>query len=551
MENKLDLSKLSPEEQQEIARIIDENKRLKEQEQILLLKGKELKQKLATLKQEELVKEKKIQSLNQTINELTSILIKEKHLIAKYNLERYVSKADLPRRPGEVKAKRQKGLASTIEKEKQKPGRKKGSKNFGEDFLEDRSMKNEPLMLDVALRLKAENPNITLEKIDEDFSYLVKRIKAHVVVYKVIMPKYKDENGAFYQETLPTPIHHSVIDASLLSDSIAMKYLMGVPEYRYAKWLKGEGLPFSQKTINNWALQSATLLEPFYKHLKNLFTNPDLTVSNINIDETWLDVLENKKIGRDKNFVFCYSALTKHGKLPLFEYSSTREIHNVEKILKEYNATVTVDGYTGYNSLRNKGIKIQRCMVHARREFANIVKTLTEEQYKESVAYKIVNLMDEIFHYEKKMREKKLSSTEILKKRQSPEYEELVKALEDYINSIEAEKGSTLEKAINYYKNMNGEQWTYRKDGTVTLDNNEAERQAKKFVIDRKNFLFSRSEKGAKASCVLLTVLDLGYENNLDPRAYLELVRNNVLNRPFDDLLPWSSFIKQNISELE
>ena len=48
------------------------------------------------------------------------------------------------------------------------------------------------------------------------------------VVYKVIMPKYKDENGAFYQETLPTPpIHHSVIDASLLSDSIAYEILNG------------------------------------------------------------------------------------------------------------------------------------------------------------------------------------------------------------------------------------------------------------------------------------------------------------------------------------
>ena len=551
MNKKLDLSKLPPEEQAEIALLIAENKRLKEQEKMLLSNDKKLKEKLTTLEQEELEKIKKIQSLNQTINELTSILVKEKHLIAKYNLERYVSKADLPRRSGEAKAKRQRGLASTVEKEKKKPGRKKGSKNFGEDFLLERSRKTEPLTLDIALKLKAENPNIILEKIDEDFSYLVKRIKAHVVVYKVIMPKYKDENGAFYQETLPTPVHHSMIDASLLSDSIAMKYLMGVPEYRYAKWLKGEGLPFSQKTINNWALQSASLLEPFYNQLKSLFTNPDLTVSNINIDETWLDVLENKKIGRDKNFVFCYSAITKHGKLPLFEYSSTREIHNVEKILKEYNAIVTVDGYTGYNVLRNNGIKIQRCMVHSRREFANIVKTLSEDQYKDSVAYKVVNLMDEIFHYEKKMREKKLSPTEILEKRQSPEYEELVKALEDYINSIEAEEGSALEKAINYYKNMNGEQWTYRKDGSVTMDNNEAERQAKKFVIDRKNFLFSRSEKGAKASCILLTLLDLGYENDLDPRAYLELVLNNALTRPFDDLLPWSKFIKEHISKME
>lgn len=134
-------------------------------------------------------------------------------------------------------------------------------------------------------------------------------------------------------------------------------------------------------------------------------------------------------------------------------------------------------------------------MAHARREFANIVKTLSEDQYKDSVAYKVVNLMDQIFHLEKIMREKKLSPTEIVEKRQSEEYEKLVKALEDYIKSIDVEKGTTLEKAINYYNKMNGEQWTYRKDGSVTMDNNEAERQAKKFVIDRKNFLFSRSEK--------------------------------------------------------
>ena len=190
-------------------------------------------------------------------------------------------------------------------------------------------------------------------------------------------------------------------------------------------------------------------------------------------------------------------------------------------------------------------------MVHARREFANIVKTLPEDKYKDSAAYKIVNLMDEIFHVEKQMREKKLTAEEILKNRKSKEYKALKKALEDYIASIVPEKGSPLDSAIKYYKNMNGEQWTYLKDGTVTLDNNEAERQAKKFVIDRKNFLFSRSEKGAKASCILLTILDFGYENDLDPRAYLELVLNNVLNRPFNDLLPWSSFIKQNIYVME
>ncbi len=100
------------------------------------------------------------------------------------------------------------------------------------------------------------------------------------------MPVYKDEKGTFHKAKLPTPIFHSSIDASLLSDSITMKYFLGVPEYRYSKWLKNEGLPFSQKTINNWALQSASLLEPFYKNLKRLFTQLDLDIVNIHIDET-------------------------------------------------------------------------------------------------------------------------------------------------------------------------------------------------------------------------------------------------------------------------
>lgn len=149
------------------------------------------------------------------------------------------------------------------------------------------------------------------------------------------------------------------------------------------------------------------------------------------------------------------------------------------------------------------------------------------------------------------MHENKLSPSQILEKRQSDDYKTLINDLEDYIASIVPEKESPLYKAINYYKKMNGEEWTYLTDGTVTLDNNEAERQAKKFLIDRNNFLFSKSEKGARASCMLLTIIDFGYVNDLDPRAYLELVLNNIDKRHYDDLLPWSPFIKENINNLQ
>jgi len=536
MTKKPDLSKLSVAEREELSRLIAENEALNKENQFL--KGEQVK------------KDENIKSLNATISELTKILIKEKEIVKKYNLERYFSKADRPTRKTTSEIKRANGLPSTVKADKKTPGRKVGSKNFGDDFLETLSLENAPLTLDIAQDLLNDNPNVALHKVTEETSYLVKRVKAHVLVYKVIMPVYKDEQGTFHKAELPTPIFHSSIDASLLSDAITMKYFLGVPEYRYAKWLKNEGLPFSQKTINNWALQSASVLEPFYHYLKGLFTHPDLDVANIHIDETWLDVIENKATGRDKNYVFCYSAVTKLGKLPFFEYSSTRQIDAVKKILHDYHATVTVDGYAGYNTLRTNGITIQRCMVHARREFANIVKTLSDAQFKDSAAYNVVNYMDKIFHEEKKMRDAKLTHAQIKENRQSEAYQTLINDLESYIDGLHPEKGSSLDKATTYYKKMNGEQWTYVNDGRLTLDNNEAERQAKKFVIDRKNFLFSKSEKGAIASCILLTMIDLAYVNDVEPRAYLELVLNHITKQPPENLLPWSTFTKETLKTI-
>ena len=77
------------------------------------------------------------------------------------------------------------------------------------------------------------------------------------------------------------------------------------------------------------------------------------------------------------------------------------------------------------------------------------------------------------------------------------------------------------------------------------MDNNEAERQAKKFVIDRKNFLFAKSIKGAESSCVLMTLIDLAYENELDPRDYLEFLLDNIKDKKYEELLPWSQFYKR------
>ena len=65
---------------------------------------------------------------------------------------------------------------------------------------------------------------------------------------------------------------------------------------------------------------------------------------------------------------------------------------------------------------------------------------------------------------------------------------------------------------------------SYLNDGRLEISNNIAERSIKPFVIDRKNFLFSNTPKGATASAVTFSIIQTAIANNLDPYTYLTYI---------------------------
>ena len=79
-------------------------------------------------------------------------------------------------------------------------------------------------------------------------------------------------------------------------------------------------------------------------------------------------------------------------------------------------------------------------------------------------------------------------------------------------------------KALHYLHN----QWEmlirYLEDGRLAIDNNATERAIKPFVIGRKNWLFSASVKGVKASANLYSLIETAKANGLEPYAYLRHV---------------------------
>ena len=88
---------------------------------------------------------------------------------------------------------------------------------------------------------------------------------------------------------------------------------------------------------------------------------------------------------------------------------------------------------------------------------------------------------------------------------------------------------------------------TSMKDDRLELSNNRAERRIKPFVIDRKNFLFANTPKGAKGSAIMFSLIQTAIENGLDPYQYLTWLLKTANTADLDDieavqsLLPWNA----------
>ena len=142
---------------------------------------------------------------------------------------------------------------------------------------------------------------------------------------------------------------------------------------------------------------------------------------------------------------------------------------------------------------------------------------------------------------------------EIAGKTAEQHYEERLKqakpvlaAMFAWANSRTAAPKSALGKAFHYLKEQGPYLTNYLKDGRLEISNNRAARSIKPFVIDRKNFLFANTPKGATGRAVIFSLIQTAIENGLDPYKYLTWLLKTASKADLKDsqvvqsLLPWN-----------
>ena len=84
---------------------------------------------------------------------------------------------------------------------------------------------------------------------------------------------------------------------------------------------------------------------------------------------------------------------------------------------------------------------------------------------------------------------------------------------------------------------------------------NRAENQIRPFTVGRKNWLFSDTPAGAKASAMIYSIVETAKANNLAPRDYIQFLFKNLPDMEIQthpdclkQMLPWGKLIQENFA---
>ncbi|WP_293275909.1 transposase [Nannocystis sp.] len=116
--------------------------------------------------------------------------------------------------------------------------------------------------------------------------------------------------------------------------------------------------------------------------------------------------------------------------------------------------------------------------------------------------------------------------------------------------AIAALDGTPISQALGYARNQRVALGRFVEDGRLPLDNNISERNLRREVLGRKNWLFLGSDEGARVNTIFVSLLASCQLHGIDPWAYLRDLFCLLRMWPPDRILELApAFWKQTIQQ--
>ena len=336
----------------------------------------------------------------------------------------------------------------------------------------------------------------------------------------------------------PQPIPKSYASAGLLAHVAVAKYADGLPLYRQSKQFKRLGIELPRNTLANHMIKAGELIAPLIGALQQHITNHDI----VQMDETPVQVLkEPDKVAQSKSYMWVMKGGPPGHPAIVYHYDPSRSQSVPEYLLKDYTGYLQTDGYAGYNGiLRHDGITGLGCWAHVRRKFKDAQKVLPKkDQNKGNKLTQALAFISKLYQLEQAIKDE---PPEVKRQRRQADALEILTKFKAWLDKQSVPPQTLLGKAIAYTLSQWPRLIVYLEDGRLNIDNNLVENAIRPFAIGRKNWLFSDTQHGARASANLYSLIETAKANGINDYAYLKYVFAELPAVRTDDiakLLPW------------
>jgi transposase len=349
--------------------------------------------------------------------------------------------------------------------------------------------------------------------------------------------------GVIIAPRAPQILPKSLAHSSLLADIVVAKYADALPLYRQEQIFARDGVELSRQTMSGWMVALEAPLKPLMAAMKALLGEDPV----LHVDETRVQVLaEPGREATQQSFMWVYRGGSPERPVILFDYSETRSAAAPRAFLQGLSLEkvyLLTDGYGVYSPLALELglLGNPACWAHVRRKFVEAAAGRSHT----AAAHQMVGLIGKLYAVERRLKDLSPAQRQHERGVQSRPILDAIKTwLDDKAPRVPPQ--SLLGKAIAYTLNLWPQLTIFLQDGHIPIDNNPAENAIRPFVVGRKNWLFSFSPSGARASATLYSLIESAKANGLEPRAYLAFIfeRLPVTKTPEDI----AALLPQNLS---
>lgn len=403
--------------------------------------------------------------------------------------------------------------------------------------------------------------NVPLTVIGSKSKEILKYVPAKLYIEEHVTYSYAckscevetDKANIVTTEAPKTILHKSMASNEILAHVLSLKYMYSMPLYRQETYFKMLNVNLSRQTLSNWIMGAANELELVNDFMRKKLIERDY----IQADETTLKVIDdNGKDSKSKKYMWMYRSGGCIAPIILYDYQRTRSSSCPREFLKGFSGYLQTDGYNGYNKVEN--IKRLYCLAHIRRKFYEVIADLDDETLKKSRAIIGFNYCEKLYSIEKELRTNYSNNEDYYEKRNKIRLEQSSSILEEFIQYTERELKDALPKsplgrALDYAHKLLPSMRIFLEYGALEIDNNASERAIKPFVIGRKNWLFSNTSKGAKASALIYSIIETSKANGLIVEKYLVYLFDRIANCEsiddefLDEIVPWANNLPEEL----